>query len=213
MIFPDRVSAGKILGEYIKDKIDRKLNPIVLGIPRGGVIVAKEVAKVLDLPMSLLIVRKLGVPQNPELAFGAIDPDGELYIDKRTVEYFKISQEDIRKVASEELSKIKERQRLFLKGGIPDVTDREVIVVDDGIATGYTVIAGVSFVKRRGAVKVIVASPVCPADTLGKIREYADEVYCYHISEEPGFAVGMFYKDFRQVEDKEVVELLKNGVL
>ncbi|SNZ13864.1 phosphoribosyltransferase [Hydrogenobacter hydrogenophilus] len=209
MIFSDRTQAGKVLGEYLKDKIDRRLNPIVLGIPRGGVVVAKEVAKILNVPMSLLIVRKLGVPQNPELAFGAVDKDGEVYIDKKTVDYFRLSEDQIRKVVQEEMKKIREREKLFLKGGVPDLSGREVIIVDDGIATGYTVIAGVNFVKRRGAQKVIVASPVCPADTWKKIKEYADEVFCYHVSHEPNFAVGMFYRDFRQVEDQEVLELLQ----
>lgn len=213
MVFSDRVSAGILLGEYIKDKIDRELNPIVLGIPRGGVVVAKEVARVLSLPMSLLIVRKLGVPQNPELAFGAIDPDGEVYLDRKTVEYFKLTEDTIKQVAQEELKKIRERERTFLKGEMPEVRDRKVIVVDDGIATGYTVIAGVNFVKRKGAVKVLVASPVCPTDTIRKIKEYADEVYCYYESDEPSFAVGMFYRDFHEVKDEEVMELLKNGVL
>ncbi len=210
MIFLDRASAGKILGEYLKDKIDRNLNPIVLGIPKGGVIVAKEVAKILNVPMSLLIVRKLGVPQNPELAFGAVDKDGEVYIDKKTVDYFRLSEDQIRKVVQEEMKKIREREKIFLKGSMPDLSNREVIIVDDGIATGYTVIAGVNFVKRRGAQKVIVASPVCPADTLKRIKEHADEVFCYYVSHEPNFAVGMFYRDFRQVEDQEVLELLQD---
>lgn len=209
MIFSDRTQAGKVLGEYLKDKIDRNLNPIVLGIPRGGVVVAKEVAKILDVPMGLLIVRKLGVPQNPELAFGALDKDGEVYIDKKTVDYFRLSEDQIRKVVQEEMKKIREREKLFLKSGVPDLSGREVIIVDDGIATGYTVIAGVNFVKRRGAQKIIVASPVCPADTLKRIKEYADEVFCYHVSYDPNFAVGMFYRDFRQVDDQEVLELLQ----
>lgn len=209
MIFSDRTQAGKVLGEYLKDKIDRNLNPIVLGIPRGGVLIAKEVAKILQVPMSLLIVRKLGVPQNPELAFGAVDPDGEVYIDKKTVDYFKLSEEQIRKAVLEEMKKIREREKLFLKGGMPDLLGREVIVVDDGIATGYTVIAGVNYLKRKSAGKVVVASPVCPADTLKRIKEYADEVFCYHVSYDPNFAVGMFYRDFRQLEDQEVLELLQ----
>jgi putative phosphoribosyl transferase len=209
MIFSDRTQAGNVLGKYLEDKINRNLNPIVLGIPRGGVLVAKEVVKILQVPMGLLIVRKLGVPQNPELAFGAVDPDGEVYIDKKTADYFKLSEDQIKKVVNEETKKIKEREKLFLKGSMPNLSGREVIIVDDGIATGYTVIAGVNFVKRRSARKVIVASPVCPADTLKRIKEYADEVFCYHVSHDPNFAVGMFYKNFRQVEDQEVLELLQ----
>ncbi len=213
MVFQDRTSAGRLLGEYIKDKIDKEMNPIVLGIPRGGVLVSKEVSRVLNLPMGIVIVRKLGVPSNPELAFGAVDPDGEVYLDKRTIEYFELSEEDIKKVVQEELTKIKEREKKFIKKGMPELKDREVILVDDGLATGYTMIASVNFVKRKGAKKVVVASPVCPSDTEKKLRIYADEVYCYHVSHEPSFAVGMFYKDFHQVEDEEVMEILEDGVL
>ena len=132
VVFADRKEAGKVLGEYLRAKgLDVDL---VLGIPRGGVVVAKEVSKVLHVPMSLLIVRKLGVPSNPELAFGAIDPEGRIYTDRWTVEYFRLSQEEIRKVAEEELKKIREREEKFLKGKELDVRDKSVLVVDDGLS-------------------------------------------------------------------------------
>ncbi|MEN3028042.1 MAG: phosphoribosyltransferase family protein [Aquificaceae bacterium] len=211
MMFPNREEAGKILGEYIKDKVEKV--DLVLGIPRGGVVVAKEVAKLLNVPFSLLIVRKLSVPSNPELAFGAIDPDGKIYLDQWTVGYFRLSQKDIEKVAKEELNRIREREKSFLRGKPLEVKDRMVLVVDDGIATGQTVMAGVEYLKRKGASKVIVAVPVCHSESLKKLSSHADAVYCYRVSEEASFAVGMFYREFRQVEDREVEELLKNGVL
>lgn len=211
MLFENRESAGRLLGEYLKERV--KHADLVLGIPRGGVVVAKEVAKALGLPLSLLIVRKLGVPSNPELAFGAIDPDGEIYLDNWTVEYFRLSEEDIKKIARMELEKIRERERRFLRDKEVDFKDKSLLVIDDGIATGLTVMAGVEYLKRKGAKRVIVATPVCPAETLRKLQSHADEVYCYHTAEGGSFAVGMFYKDFRQVEDKEVEELLKDGVL
>ncbi|MFN3471004.1 MAG: phosphoribosyltransferase [Aquificaceae bacterium] len=210
MLFENRKEAGRILGEYIKDKVGKV--DLVLGIPRGGVVVAKEVAKVLNVLLSLLIVRKLGVPSNPELAFGAIDPEGHIYTDRWTVEYFGLSQEEIRKVAEEELKKIRERERRFLKDRPLEVEGKVVVVVDDGIATGQTVLAGVEYLKRKGAKKVIVAVPVCHAESLRKLSVKA-EVYCYHVAEGGSFAVGMFYRDFSQVEDWEVEELLKDGVL
>ncbi|MFN3947777.1 MAG: phosphoribosyltransferase [Aquificaceae bacterium] len=211
MLFSNREEAGRILGDYLRDKVDKI--DLVLGIPRGGMVVAKEVAKILSAPLSLLVVRKLGVPSNPELAFGAIDPDGKIYTDPWTVRYFGLSERDIREVAQEELKKIREREERFLKGKTLEVAEREILVVDDGIATGQTVIAGVEYLKRKGARRVIVATPVCPKETVDKLKKYADEVYCYHIAEEPTFAVGMFYKDFRQVEDSEVEEILKDGIL
>ncbi len=210
MLFENRKEAGRILGEYIKDKVGKV--DLVLGIPRGGVVVAKEVANALNAPLSLLIVRKLGVPSNPELAFGAMDPDGHIYLDKWTVEYFRLSEEEIKRVAEEELKKIREREEKFLKGKLLEVEGKVVVVVDDGIATGQTVLAGVEYLKRRKAKKVIVAVPVCHAESLRRLSTHA-EVYCYHVAEEGSFAVGMFYKDFRQVEDWEVEELLKDGVL
>lgn len=200
-----------MLGEYLKNKVEKV--DLVLGIPRGGVLVAKELAKVFGVPLSLLIVRKLGVPSNPELAFGAIDPDGRIYTDPWTVEYFRLSKEEIGRISQEELKKIREREKRFLKGKALEVKDKVVIVVDDGIATGQTIMAGVEYIKRKGASKVIIAVPVCHGETMRKLATRADQVYCYHVSEEEGFAVGMFYKDFRQVEDEEVEELLKDGVL
>ena len=211
MVFENREDAGKRLGQFLKDKVEKV--DLVLGIPRGGVVVAKEVAKVLEAPLSLLIVRKLGVPSNPELAFGAVDPDGKIYTDPWTVRYFNLSERDINRVAQEELKKIKEREERFLKGKAFDVKEKVVLVVDDGIATGQTVIAGIEYLRRKGADKVIVATPVCPRETLERLKNYADGVYCYHIAESGSFAVGMFYKDFRQIEDSEVEELLKDGVL
>ena len=211
VVFANREEAGKLLGEYLKAK-GLKVD-LVLGIPRGGVVVAKEVSKALHVPMSLLIVRKLGVPSNPELAFGAIDPEGRIYTDRWTVEYFRLSQEEIKRVAEEELKKIREREEKFLKGKELDVKDKAVLVVDDGIATGQTVTAGVEYLKRKGAKSVLVAVPVCPLESMRRLKEYVDEVYCLHTSESGSFAVGMFYRDFRQVEDSEVEELLKDGVL
>ncbi|WP_448587721.1 phosphoribosyltransferase [Thermocrinis sp.] len=209
MIFSNRQEAGKILGEWLKSRLEKGEKCMVLGVPRGGVVVAKEVARALDCPLGVLILRKLGVPENPELAFGAIDPDGEIYLDNTTVEYFGLTPETIQKVAQEELKKIREREKKFEKGKINQFEGVEFIVVDDGIATGMTVEAGVEYLKRRKAKKVVVAVPVCPKDTVEKLKKFADEVYCYHPSSSSPFAVGMFYRDFKQVEDEEVQNLLQ----
>ena len=209
MIFSSRQETGRILGEWLKNVLKREGKCMVLGIPRGGVVVAKEVANLLGCPLGVLIVRKLGVPENPELAFGAIDPDGRIYLDKSTVQYFGLTPQIIQKIAEEELKKIREREKKFEKGKISQFEGVEFIVVDDGIATGMTVEAGVEYLKRKGAKKVIVAVPVCPKDTKERLKNYADEVYCYHTAESSPFAVGMFYKDFRQVEDEEVQALLQ----
>jgi len=153
MIFDNRETAGRLLGEWLKEKLGKEGNYIVLGIPRGGVVVAKKTAEILGVPLGVLIVRKLGVPENPELAFGALDPDGNIYLDKSTVEYFGLTPQIIQKVAQEELKKIREREKKFERGLIKDFKDKDVIVVDDGVATGMTVEAGVEYLKRKGAKK------------------------------------------------------------
>ncbi len=211
MVFSDRKEAGRLLGEFLKGKVSE--SAIVLGIPRGGVVVAKEVAKLLGLPMSVLVVRKLGVPYEPELAFGAVDPDGEVYLDYSTVNHFSLDKETIDKVVQQELEKIREREKRFLPPQGLSVEGREVLMVDDGIATGYTLIAGASYLKRKGAKRVIIGVPVCPQESVSRLKAYADEVYCLYQVKEGPFAVGMFYRDFRQVEDQEVEEILKDGVL
>ncbi|MCS7261899.1 MAG: phosphoribosyltransferase family protein [Aquificaceae bacterium] len=207
MLFSDREEAGRLLGEYVRQRVEGV--DIVLGIPRGGVVVAKEVAKALGVSMGLLLVRKLGVPFNSELAFGAIDPDGHLYLDHAVVRYFRLSSRDIQKIAEKELGHIRDREKKF--GGLTaQVENRAILVVDDGIATGQTMLAGVEYLKRRGARKIMVAAPVCHKDSAERLRTHVDGVYCYHLSHDLPFAVGMFYRDFRQVEDAQLQELLRN---
>jgi len=130
-------------------------------------------------------------------------------LDKGTVEYFGLTPQVIQKVAQEELKKIREREKKFERRLIRDFKDKDVIVVDDGVATGMTLQAGVEYLKRKGAKKVIVAVPVCPKATEEKLKRYAHQVYCYYSTTTSPFAVGMFYRDFRQVEDQEVQNLLQ----
>ncbi len=213
MIFSDREEAGRVLAQVLKEKINKENNPIILAIPRGGIVVAYALAKELNIPVSLVIVRKLGIPWNEEAGFGSVDPDGSVYLDTEIVRYARLDDETIRSIVDRELKKIRERERKFLPQGYPDLKDREVIIVDDGVATGYTAIAASEFARRRGAKKVIVAVPVCPSDAKVRFKEHADEFVCYYPSPESHFAVGMFYRDFHQVEDEEFmkyIEELKN---
>ncbi len=211
MLFENRTHAGKLTAELLRDKIEDRENTILLAIPRGGVEIAYNMAKVLNIPFSLIIVRKLGIPWNEEAAFGSIDPDGISYIDEAVVRYAKISKEEIERVKAKELTKIKERINKFLGGKEPEVRDKRVIIVDDGIATGYTVIAGISYVKRKGAKEVMVASPVCPEDAVLKIGKLCDRVFCFYKAKEGSFAVGMFYKDFKQLDDEEVLKIIERA--
>jgi len=204
MLFKNRLEAGKKLAEILKDVIEG-VDPIVLALPRGGVPVGFEVAKNLGLKFSILPVRKLGVPSNPELAFGAIDPDGDIYLNKIVVESYGLTPEIIEEVREKELQELKRRINLYLGNRFPYLGNREVLIVDDGFATGFTALAACGFVKKRNPYKVVLAAPVSPEDTVIMLRQNcADEVFVYE-TPSPFFAVGMFYDDFHQVSDEEVI--------
>ncbi len=211
MIFESREEAGRLLAEVVKERIHTEDRPIVLTIPRGGVPVAYALSTELKIPMSVVVVRKLGLPWNEEAGFGAIDPDGATYLDEELVSYAKLDTKTISEVAQKEMEELKNRERKFLPEGYPDLREREVIVVDDGVATGYTAIAAAGFAKKRGAKRVIVAVPVCPKDSSKRFRGYADEFLCYHRSGEMSFAVGMFYRDFHQLSDEETLEYIRKA--
>ncbi len=211
MIFENREEAGERLAELLKDRIHPEDRPIVLAIPRGGIPVAYKVSEKLRIPMSVVVVRKLGLPWNEEAGFGAIDSEGSTYLDEELVNYAKLSADTISEIAKRELEELKNREKKFLPEGYPDLSGREVIVVDDGVATGYTAIASAGFAKKRGAKRVIIAVPVCPKDSPKRFKEYADEFLCYHPSGEISFAVGMFYKDFHQLTDEEAKDYIRKA--
>ncbi len=204
VVFKDREEAGRLLAELLKDKVEG-VNPIVLALPRGGVPVGFEVAKSLGTKFSILPVRKLGVPANPELAFGSIDPDGTIYLNPKVVENFGLTEEVIKEVAKKELQELKRRVELYLEGKFPNLTGREVIIVDDGFATGYTTLAACGFVKKRNPYKLILAAPVAPPDTVAFLENNCDSPVVVYETPEPFFAVGMFYEDFHQLSDEEVI--------
>ncbi|AAC06433.1 hypothetical protein aq_059 [Aquifex aeolicus VF5] len=166
-------------------------------------------AERFNIPMSVVLVRKLGLPWNEEAGFGAIDPDGTPYYDKSVLSY--LSEEDIKQVVEKELKELRERERKFVPRGYPDLRGRQVIIVDDGVATGYTAIAAANWAKKKGASEVIIAVPVCPSDAKERLERYADKFVCYYSSDAPSFAVGMFYRDFHQLSDEEAKEYLRRA--
>lgn len=204
-IFKDRESAGKILAKRLKNtKAD-----LVLGIPRGGVVVAKEVAKKLNVPLDVLVVRKIGAPFQPELALGAVDQDGEVVWEENLLADVGQDKHKLQDVIKEETEEIARRGQVYRKGRPTlDVFGKRVILVDDGVATGSTTLAAVRFLKRHGAKEVILAVPVAPKDTLKKLDEEADSMV---LLDTPEYfqAVGQFYQEFEPVSDEEVVSLLK----
>lgn len=196
-IFKDRVSAGELLANRLKNtKAD-----LVLGIPRGGVVVAAVVAEKLNLPLDIIVTRKIGAPGQKELALGAVDGDGEVVWGNQLLEQLEFKIND-------EIEEIKRREGLYRQGKKPlEVDSKAVILVDDGMATGATVLAAVNFLKRHQVKKIIVAAPVASREAVSRIQEVADEVMILEIPVSFA-AVGQFYQEFEAVTDEEVVQLL-----
>lgn len=205
--FRDRAEAGRLLGAQLAGRRWPQ-DSIVLALPRGGVPVAFEVARALGLPMDVIVVRKLGVPWQPELAMGAIASGGVRVLDQQLIRTEGISQEDVEAVAAREEQEAERRERLF-RAGRPalELRNRTVILVDDGLATGSTMRAGVECVKSLGPSAVIVAVPVASRQACAHLRDAADECVCLAVPQ-PFGAVGEWYRDFRQTSDAEVRELL-----
>ena len=206
MPFADRRAAGRRLGAQLAGLgLDR---PVVLGLPRGGVPVAYEVARALAAPLDVLVVRKLGCPWQPELGLGAIGEDGVRLLNTALIRQTQVGASELEAVAEREGRELERRVERYRQGR-PAIAlaGRTVLVVDDGLATGFTARAGIEVVRRRGAQRVVLAVPVAPADTLAELAEVADEVVCLQT---PAWfsAIGAFYTDFSQTSDAEVTELL-----
>jgi len=208
MPFTDRIDAGRRLAKALSGYKSEK--PIVLALPRGGVPVAAEIATALDAPLDLILVRKIGVPFQPELAMGAV-VDGAAPVTVRNEDVIKlagISEQDFAAVRDEQLKEIERRRKAYLGDRPhPELAGRVVIVVDDGIATGATTRAALQAMRLRKPRKLVLAVPVAPTETLQKLRGEADEIVCLEDYEEFG-AIGFFYADFRQTSDAEVIDLL-----
>jgi putative phosphoribosyl transferase len=208
VLFQDRSAAGEQLAQKLLHLKDR--DPVVLALPRGGVPVAVAIAEALHAPLDLLLVRKIGVPWQPELAAGAI-LDGkhpQVVINDEIVRQAGVSQSDIQRIAAAELGEIERRRDLWLGGRSRiAIAGRTAIIVDDGIATGASVRVALEAVRSEKAAHIVLAVPVAPAETLRSLRKSADEIVC--VAAPPDFrAVGAYYRDFRQLEDKDVQELL-----
>jgi putative phosphoribosyl transferase len=206
-LFVNRVDAGKRLASALKDFSGK--HGIVLAIPRGGVVVGFEIANALDLPLDIIIPRKIGAPNNPELAIGAVAEDGTAILDNNLIKYLGVSREFIKAESERQKQEIERRLKLYRQNtSYPDLKGLDVIVVDDGIATGSTMKAALASVKNRGAASVTVAVPVGPPSTIEELNAIADRAVCLYT---PEFfqAIGEFYHDFSQTSDEEVIGLLR----
>jgi len=205
--FPNRSEAGWQLAEKLA-KYAGHDDVIVLGLPRGGVPVAYEVAKRLRLPLDVFIVRKLGVPGFEELAAGAIASGGVRVLNEEVVRAIPHAEEAIEAVTARETAELERREQTYRQGRpAPELRDRTVILVDDGLATGATMRAAVKALRERGTARIVVAVPVGPADTCHELQQLTDETICLTM---PAFfqAVGQYYEDFSQTSDDDVRELL-----
>ena len=211
MRFRDRREAGRLLGRRLVDDGGLVGEPgatVVLGLPRGGVPVAYEVAAALGAPLDVLVVRKLGVPWQPELGMGAVGEDGVVVVNRDIVRMAAVDEAALAAVEARERAEVAARAERFRRGRLPvPIAGRTAVVVDDGLATGGTARAALGVARARGAERVVLAVPVAPADSLPLLAADADAVVCL-LSPSRFTAVGSWYQNFHQTTDEEVVELL-----
>jgi putative phosphoribosyl transferase len=201
--FVDRRDAGRQLGQQLLAYRDR--DPIVLSIPRGGVPVGYEVSQALGCPLDVVVPRKLPIPWSPEAGFGAIMPDGTRVLNERMVRQLGLSPDEIDEIAAEVLAEVRRREATFRGSRPPPIVEqRAAILIDDGLATGYTMIAAVRAIRKRSPSSIVVAVPVSPRDSANEVARDADEVVVLHTSDEYPFAVASFYQHFPDLTDAEV---------
>jgi len=210
MIFRDRGHAGlclaKELNAYRGDP-----NAVILALPRGGVAVGYEISRTLHLPLDVFITRKLGTPDNPEYAIGAVSETGAIYLNPEAVDAFSLSHDDLEGLIQAQRREIARRQALYRQGRrVPVLADRTVILVDDGIATGSTFFATIEAVTELSPRRLIAAIPVGPRETPARVKSLVDELVVLEVPDRFS-AVGEAYQDFTQVEDEQVVMLLKSA--
>lgn len=211
-MFRDRAHAGQMLAHALLPYAPSK--PVVLALPRGGVVVGYEVARALGAPLDVLVVRKIGAPMQPELGIGAVGaPEGvpEVLLDDPMIQRLGVDETYLREEIVRQVAEIRRREHAYRQGRPPlEVRGRVVIVVDDGIATGVTMRAALQALRRRQPARIVLAVPVGPGDTIEALRAQADDVVCLHV---PRWfhAVGQFYHDFTQTTDENVVDLLRRA--
>lgn len=207
-VFEDRKEAGRLIAEWLKEY--KGSDGIVLAIPSGGVPVAAEAAKALKLPMDLLIVRKIQIPYNPEAGFGAIGPEEEVILNKELLTGLSLTDEEIKTQIEKARDIIKKRDNLFREGRpFPSLKDKVVIIVDDGLASGYTMLAAIRFIKKKLPNKIIVAVPTASKRTADLVLLDTDELLCLNVRSGFPFAVADAYENWYDLTDEEVISIIK----
>ena len=207
MLFIDRIDAGKQLAEKLI-KYKNAKDTIVLALPRGGVIVGKAICEVLNLPLDIVIPRKIGAPFNPELAIGAICED-QYILNKDLISSLDVNEKYIKDIIEDEKKEAKRREKLYRKNKGPLILkNKTIILVDDGIATGATMHAAIKFIKTKDPKKLIVGSPIALKDIYEDFKKLCDEIICLYTPLD-FMAIGQFYENFQQTTDEEVINILK----
>jgi len=208
-MFRDRVDAGRQLAEALRHYKD--LDVVVYALPRGGVVLGAEVARYLEAPLDLIVVRKIGHPSQPEYAIGAVAEDG--FVVANPDETISLVKSWFEHATAAELKEAQRRRALFLEGRPPvEVKGKTAIIIDDGLATGLTMLAAIHEIHKRGPRKVVVAVPVAAADTVGRLKREVDELVALCVPKGWFGAIGAFYESFTQVSDDEVISLMKSPV-
>ena len=208
MPFSNRTEAGRELAKALA--FYKEQHPVILALPRGGVLVAAEIATALEAPLDLVLVRKIGVPFQPELAMGAVVDGQEPLVvrNEQVIRMAEIKESEFDAIRDRELEEIERRRKLYLENRPhSEVTGQTVIIVDDGIATGATIRVALRAIRMRKPRRLILAAPVAPTQSLDELRTEADEIVCLEDYEDFG-AIGLYYSDFRQISDAEVIKLL-----
>ncbi len=209
LVFKDRKEAGMLLSKSLSGYKDT--GNIVLAIPSGGVSVAVEIAKALMLSLDVVIVRKIQLPFNTEAGFGAVEPDGKVIFNEELLRRLELPEEEVERQIHKTKDNIKLRNERFRKGqNFPSIKNRTVLIVDDGLATGYTMLAAIDFVKRQEPQKIVIAVPTGSKETVDTILTHVDELFCMNVRSGYTFAVAEAYENWYDLDDDEVISILNN---
>jgi len=209
-VFEDREDAGRRLSGFLSDYKDS--NSLVLAIPAGGVSVGKEIRDALSLPLDLLVVRKIQIPWNPEAGFGAVNLDGYVIFNDELLSHLGLPEKVINLQIEKTKEILKKRNELFRKGmSFPSLRAKTAVIVDDGLASGYTMIAAIEFVKKRDPARIVIAVPTGSYRTVKKVSSSADILYCLNIREGFPYAVAEAYRNWYDLSDEEVMSIIKES--
>jgi len=207
-VYRDRTAAGAYLAEALGEYRDR--DAVVLAIPSGGIPLGIAISSYLGIPFDMLIVRKINIPGNTEAGFGAVTLGGDVILNEPMVASLGLSKDEIEELAGQVMEELKSRDQIFRQGRpLPDLKGRTVIIVDDGLASGFTMLAAVRMVRRQEPAKVVVAVPTASIDTVRRVAQEVDEVVCPNLRTGPYFAVADAYQNWYDLTKEEVMEILR----